>query len=65
MTTVPKEGCYAVNENGDMMQDLVMCSILGVDRLPDGYMVEFVNGDTLDCRRSNLKLVSIYNGREV
>lgn len=54
-----KENVYAVNENGDMMQDLIMCMMLGVDKLPDGYMVEFVNGNTLDCRRANLRLVPI------
>ncbi len=59
MTFLPKAGTYAVNENGDMMQDLVMCAILGVDKLPNGYMVAFVNGNTLDCRRSNLRLVKI------
>jgi hypothetical protein len=59
MTTFSKPGVYAVNENGEMMQDLIMCRILGVDKLPEGYMVEFVNGNTLDCRRANLRLVKI------
>lgn len=54
-----KEPVYAVNEDGVMMQDLVMCMTLGVDKLPNGYMVEFINGNTLDCRRSNLRLVPI------
>jgi len=47
----PNEGSYyAVNENGDMLQDLIMCHKLGVGKLPEGYLVEFVNGNTLDCR---------------
>jgi hypothetical protein len=51
------EALYAVNENGEMLQDLIMCDILGVDKLPDGFEVAFVNGNTLDCQRKNLRLV--------
>ena len=48
---------YAVNEEtGEMLQDVIMCHILGVEKLPDGYHVEFVDGDTLNCQRENLYL---------
>jgi hypothetical protein len=47
-----------MNEAG-MLHDLIMCHIIGVDKLPDGFEVRFVNGDTLDCRRENLVLQRI------
>ena len=54
------EVVYAVNENGDRLQDLIMMDILrGVDKLPDGFVVDFIDGNTLNCRRANLILVPV------
>jgi len=48
---------FAVNEEtGEMLQDVIMCHVLGVDKISEGYKVVFLNSNTLDCRRANLRL---------
>jgi len=48
---------FAVNEDGALLQDVVMLAMLGVDKLPTGFRVGFIDGNTLNCRHSNLVLV--------
>lgn len=52
------EQCIVVNEQGQSMQDLIVCKIYGIKSIPKGFYVKFINGNSLDCRRSNLQLVS-------
>lgn len=54
---------YAVNEEGVYMQDMVMCLMMGVNKLPDGYEVGFMDGNTLNCTEKNLVLAKKGEGR--
>lgn len=58
-----QELVYAINDEGLYLQDLVMAAILGVDKLPEGFEVGFLDGDTLNCTRKNLVLTRKGEGR--
>jgi HNH endonuclease len=48
---------HVVNENGVLLEDLIMCSILGIKEIPKGFHVKHRNGNTLDNCSENLELV--------
>jgi hypothetical protein len=51
-----KDGVYAVNAQGELLHEFIMKAVLGTD-IPEGFEVQFVDGDTLNCQRNNLMLV--------
>jgi hypothetical protein len=56
-----------INDDGTegvlYMQDLIMCGILGLNKLPQGYEVGFLDGNTLNNTSANLVLQRIGEGR--
>jgi len=51
------DSCFAVNEKGQTMHDLLMLSILGIEKIPEGFHVVCLDGNYMNCRRSNLAVV--------
>ena len=57
-SVMPEYGGHVVNENGILLEDLIMCGVLGIKKIPKGYHVRHRNGNTLDNRETNLDLVN-------
>jgi hypothetical protein len=54
----PDYEAHAINEDGVLMEDMIMCAVLGLKEIPKGYHVKHRNGNTLDNCRSNLELMN-------
>jgi SEC-C motif-containing protein len=50
-------GPHAVTEDGVLMQDIIMCSVLGIKEIPKGCHVRHRDGNTLNNCDGNLELV--------
>ena len=54
----PESEVHAISEDGVLMEDMIMCAVLGIKEIPKGFHVKHRNGNTLDNRRDNLELVT-------
>lgn len=49
---------HAVTENGIKLEDVIMEAYLG-RKLRKNEQVVFINGNGLDCRKKNLKVITV------